>query len=146
MSRTFLLTILSLLALLLTAAAIDPPTAIVRDNAGNIVTLPNMVGSTTYTGLSMPNPTVDVNPYTLTIDVGADCHVRLGHQLGSAVLVSASPAGVVLGGEYGVAGEYVLKFDIPSTGRLAMNLTYSAVKTEQEVMVDVSVANPHASA
>ena len=143
MTRQCLLVLVSLLALLVTSSAFQQPSPIVHDSAGNALTLPDLPGSTVYDALIIHNPAIDVNPYTLTIDLCADCHLSLGCQLGSARLMASSPVGVVLGGHYGEGGEYVLEFDIPSSGRLTMNFTYTAVTTQQDVIVEVSVANPH---
>ena len=150
MSRHPLLVLLSLLSLLVTAAAIHP---IARDSIGNTILLRDLPGKTVYESITAISSTVDVNPYTLTVNVCADCHLSLGYQLGSAQLLSTSPAGVVLGGEYQgqysesgqylLGGQYMLRFHIPSTGRLALNFTYLVEDTMQDFIVEVSVDNPH---
>ena len=150
MSRQHLPVLLSLLTLLAAAAALQPPTPLVRDSLGNVVTLPDLPGSTIFDSFTMHTPTVDVNPYTLYIDMScAHCHLSLGYQMGNARLLSTSPAIVVLGGhydgQYDASTEYVLRFHIPSSGRLALNLTYTAVDTQQDVIVEVSVNNPYAA-
>jgi len=137
MSRHFLLSLLvALLSLLLTVSALGP--VIVEDNFSNAVFLPN--SANTAVGFSI-HPAINLNPYTLTVHSHTPAtSFYVNNAFGQAVLASASAQlGSVSEPVRGV-GQHVYVFDIPSTGRLLFNMSYST--GANDVQVVISASNP----